>query len=41
MAKASTFELNDTLQITKAQGFPEFLDIKNHLQNPYSINKLE
>ena len=31
----SYVELNDTLQITKEQGFPEELDWKQHLKNPY------
>jgi len=33
----SFIELNDTLQITKAQGFPAELDIRKHLQNPYKL----
>lgn len=28
-------EINDTLQLTKEQGFPAELDIENHLKNPY------
>jgi len=31
----SFIEINDTLQITKEQGFPKELDIKKHLKNPY------
>ena len=33
----SYVELNDTLQITKEQGFPEELDWKQHLKNPYPV----
>jgi hypothetical protein len=29
---------NDTLQITKIQGFPAELDIEKHLQQPYILN---
>ena len=29
-------EINDTLQITKEQGFPKELDIKEHLRNPFT-----
>lgn len=28
-------EINDTLQLTKEQGFPIELDLENHLKNPY------
>lgn len=28
-------ELNDTLQLTKEQGFPEILVLEEHLKNPY------
>lgn len=31
---ASFIELNDTLQITKEQGFPDELDLKLHLADP-------
>ncbi len=31
----SLIELNDTLQITKEQGFPEELDLDKHLQKPF------
>lgn len=31
----SIIEINDTLQITKEQGFPAELDIKKHLEKPY------
>ncbi len=30
----SIVELNDTLQITKEQGFPQDLDLEKHLKNP-------
>lgn len=31
----STIRANDTLQITAAQGFPESLDVEQHLRIPY------
>lgn len=31
----SYFEINDTLQITKAQGFPAELKYEDHQKNPY------
>jgi hypothetical protein len=31
----SFIEINDTLQITKEQGFPEELDLEKHLQTPF------
>lgn len=31
----SFIEINDTLQLTKNQGFPAELDIEKHLQTPY------
>ena len=31
----SFIETNDTLQITKEQGFPAELDLKRHLKNPF------
>ncbi len=34
----ATIEINDTLRISKAQGFPAELDIRKHLINPYSID---
>ena len=37
----SFIELNDTLRITKEQGFPDFLDIKTHLQTPYTMQDVE
>lgn len=33
----SFIEINDTLRISKGQGFPADLDIQKHLQEPYSI----
>lgn len=33
----SMVELNDTLRITKEQGFPSELDIQTHLQTPYDF----
>lgn len=32
----SFIEINDTLQITKEQGFPKELDIEKHLQEPFT-----
>lgn len=37
----SFIELNDTLRITKDQGFPAELDIKKHLENPYLFSDVE
>ena len=31
----SVVELNDTLQISKEQGFPQELDLDQHLKSPY------
>jgi hypothetical protein len=33
--------INDTLQITKEQGFPVDLDIENHNKSPYSLRQFE
>jgi len=33
----SFIELNDTLRLSKEQGFPDFLDIEKHLQEPFSF----
>ncbi len=33
-------EINDTLQITKAQGFPAELDFEKHRQNPIKLDDL-
>lgn len=37
----SIVELNDTLQITKEQGFPEELDLETHLKTPYKTEDFE
>jgi len=37
----SFIELNDTLRISKEQGFPEILDIKKHIKRPYSLSLVE
>lgn len=37
----SLVELNDTLRISKAQGFPDGLDISTHLKTPYNIKDFE
>ena len=34
----SYFELNDTLQITREQGFPDALDLETHLIKPYKTS---
>ena len=31
----SNIKINDTLQLTKEQGFPSELDLEHHLKNPY------
>jgi hypothetical protein len=36
----SVIEINDTLRITKAQGFPAALEIERHLETPYSPGKV-
>lgn len=33
----SMIELNDTLQITREQGFPKELDVNVHLKTPYKL----
>jgi hypothetical protein len=33
----SFVEVNDTLQITKAQGFPKELDYEKHLKKPFTV----
>lgn len=35
------FICNDTLRISKAQGFPEFLSLEKHLNTPYSLEELK
>lgn len=37
----SFIEINDTLRITKEQGFPSELDLGTHLQNPYAIENIK
>ncbi len=37
----SFIEINDTLRITKEQGFPEELDIERHLETPYTLEDVE
>lgn len=37
----SYVEMNDTLQITKEQGFPKELDWREHLKNPYTAEQFK
>lgn len=37
----SYVEINDTLQITREQGFPSELDLKRHLENPYTAEEFK
>jgi len=37
----SFVEINDTLQLTKEQGFPQELDLEKHLKNPYAAKDFE
>lgn len=37
----SFIEINDTLQITKEQGFPKELDIEKHLKNPFKLEDFQ
>lgn len=37
----SFIETNDTLRITKEQGFPEELNLDIHLKTPYSLDAVE
>ena len=37
----SFIEINDTLRITKEQGFPAELDIQKHLEKPYKLDDLK
>jgi hypothetical protein len=37
----SFIELNDTLQLTKEQGFPKELDLDKHLKNPYTAEQFK
>lgn len=37
----SFIEINDTLRINKAQGFPRELDVEAHFKNPYVLQDFE
>ena len=37
----STIEINDTLQITKRQGFPAELHVSKHLENSYKLKNFK
>ena len=37
----SFIEINDTLQITKEQGFPLELDLEKHLQDPFTAEEFK
>lgn len=37
----SLIEINDTLRITKEQGFPQELDLETHLKSPYSFDEVK
>ena len=37
----SFIEINDTLRITKEQGFPAELDLQTHLANPYTLDNVK
>jgi len=37
----SMIELNDTLRISKEQGFPDFLNIEKHIGQPYGFEDVE
>lgn len=37
----SFIETNDTLQITREQGFPKELNLEKHLKNPYNVKDFE
>ena len=37
----SFVEINDTLQITKEQGFPSELNLKKHLEKPFTAEDFE
>lgn len=40
MALSTSFEFNDTLQITKEQWFPDFLDIQSYLDSEGGIDPI-
>jgi len=37
----SFIEINDTLQLTKEQGFPPELNLEKHLSKPYTIDEFK
>lgn len=37
----SFVEINDTLQLTKEQGFPKELDLETHLQSPITLENVK
>ncbi len=37
----SKITINDTLQLTKAQGFPAELDLENHKKTPFTAEQFE
>jgi len=37
----SLIEINDTLQLTKEQGFPLELNLEQHLKKPYTVQDFE
>ena len=37
----SFFEINDTLQISRAQGFPKELDLQKHLKKPFKASQFK
>jgi len=37
----SFIEINDTLQLTKAQGFPSELSLEKHVEKPYSLDEFK
>lgn len=37
----SYIEMNDTLRITREQGFPKELDLKTHLEKPYTAEQFK
>lgn len=41
MVMGSFIEINDTLRISKDQGFPSILDIEQHLTKPYTIEDIQ
>lgn len=41
VAMGSFIEINDTLRITKSQGFPPELDLETHLKKPYPLDAIK